>query len=155
RDRNLPLPGPALCRTTRVHRKSKHADVAGGKFAHIADRAVDHDSGPAIARRRTAEIAAQYGATLRPASINHEDPPRTRSSHDFSEQRVVFEKLQRGRLSGELGTHAERPQARCKDLDLTRRERRFVRVAEVGARKFDHVLALAALRAIRTPCPTR
>ena len=83
------------------------ADVAGRQFGDIAHRAVDDDAGPAVARRRSGQVAADQRAAQRAPAVDHQHAALAGGVERGLDQRIVFVALDGGHRAGKARARAE------------------------------------------------
>jgi len=130
---------PLTCTGCGHWRQDECADAqgCGPQFANVPDGAVDHDTRPAIARRRCRNVAANQCSRNRPCAIHQQHLARAAFLlQDLLDQGVVFMTAHRHHLPGE-GTAAAKVLKHRREHAKQAAVIVFVRVTEITGRKIN------------------
>jgi hypothetical protein len=136
--RDVALAFTALFGRQGHRRNGANTGFALSQFGAIADGAINHDAGPAVFRRRFAEIAADQGPAQRSSAIDNQHAAFTRRIHRGLDEGVVLVAFHGTYRSAELEALAKIAKYRGQHAKLAAAVV-FVRIAQITGRKgFSH-----------------
>ncbi len=116
--RRVELTFTALIGLDRAGAQRLDPQVDGLEDLHVPHGAVDHQTPPAVLRRRGGQQVTEQGAAQGSAAVDHDHPTQARRANGLSHQRIVFEAANRNDFAAEFAECAKITKNRVENDDF-------------------------------------